>query len=122
MNNASVIISKSFLLIGMFLFFISLKPSYASEQDNSRQQIGEKLNVVTSVAPITNIVHNIDGDKINLVGLVPEGINSHTYEIITSNVLKIHKGNLIIIDGLTLEAGIEKLPIIYSLKIQIYSY
>jgi ABC-type Zn uptake system ZnuABC Zn-binding protein ZnuA len=64
MNNASVIKSKSFLLIGMFLFFISLKPSYASEQDNSRHQIGEKLNVVISVALITNIVHNIGGDKI----------------------------------------------------------
>ncbi len=109
MNNASVIISKSFLLIGMFLFFISLKPSYASEQDNSRQYSGEKLNVVTSVAPITNIVYNIGGDKINLVGLVPEGINSHTYEIIPSNVLKIHNANLIIIVGLNLEAGIEKI-------------
>ena len=92
----------------MFLFFISLKPSYASEQDNSRQHIGEKLNVVTSVAPITNIVHNIGGDKINLVGLVPEGKNSHTYEIIPSNVLKIHNANLIIIVGLNLEASIRK--------------
>ena len=75
MNNASVIISKSFLLIGMFLFFILLKPSYASEQDNSRHHIGEKLNVVTSVAPITNIVHNIGGDKINLVEFMPSGTN-----------------------------------------------
>jgi manganese/iron transport system substrate-binding protein len=38
---------------------------------------------------ITNIVQNIGGDKINLIGLVPEGINSHTFELIPSKTIKI---------------------------------
>ena len=108
MNNDSVIISKLFLIVWIFFSFSSLKPSYPSEQDNINQQIAEKLNVVTSVAPITNIVQNIGGNKINLIGLVPEGVNSHTFEMIPSDIIKINDADLIIIDGLNLESDVEK--------------
>jgi ABC-type Zn uptake system ZnuABC Zn-binding protein ZnuA len=40
----------------------------------------KKLNVVTTVAPITSMVDNIAGDKIGLTGIIPEGNNSHTFE------------------------------------------
>ena len=109
MNNDSVIISKLFLIVWIFFSFSSLKPSYASDQDNINQQIAEQLNVVTSVAPITNIVQNIGGNKINLIGLVPEGVNSHTFEMIPSDIIKINDADLIIIDGLNLEANIQKI-------------
>jgi ABC-type Zn uptake system ZnuABC Zn-binding protein ZnuA len=67
-----------------------------------------QLNVVTSVSPITNIVKNIGGDRIKLTGLIPEGINSHTYELVPSDRIKIENANLVIIDGLNLEGNIER--------------
>jgi ABC-type Zn uptake system ZnuABC Zn-binding protein ZnuA len=94
--------------IGIFLLFsfISLTNSYGTttQEDNATKL----LNVVTSVAPITNIVQNIGGDKINLIGLVPEGVNSHTFELVPSDAIKINDADLIIIDGLNLEADVEK--------------
>ena len=108
MKNDCVMVCKSFLIIWIILFFSSLKPSYASDLDNINQQMIDKLNVVTSVAPITNIVQNIGGNKINLIGLVPEGVNSHTFEMIPSDIIKINDADLIIIDGLNLEADVEK--------------
>ena len=108
MKNDSVIVCKSFLIVLIILFFSSFKPSYALDQDNISQQMVDKLNVVTSVAPITNIVQNIGGNKINLIGLVPEGINSHTFEMIPSDIIKINDADLIILDGLNLEADIEQ--------------
>ena len=108
MKNDSVIVCKSFLIVFIILFFSSFKPSYALDQDNISQQMVDKLNVVTSVAPITNIVQNIGGNKINLIGLVPEGINSHTFEMIPSDIIKINDADLIILDGLNLEADIEQ--------------
>ena len=107
MKNDSVIVCKSFLIVFIILFFSSFKPSYALDQDNISQQMVDKLNVVTSVAPITNIVQNIGGNKINLIGLVPEGINSHTFEMVPSDIIKINDADLIILDGLNLEADIE---------------
>ena len=74
MKTDSVIVCISFLIVWIILFFSSLKLSYALDQDNISQQMVDKLNVVTSVAPITNIVQNIGGNKIDLIGLVPEGI------------------------------------------------
>ena len=67
----------------------------------------KKLNVVTSVSPITNIVKNVGGDKIELTGLVPEGVNSHTFELVPSDVVKLNDADLVIIDGLGLETNVE---------------
>ncbi len=102
-----------YLVVGIiFLFVISLTTSYAvANQDNTtnnREIDANKLNVVTSVAPITNIVQNIGGDKINLIGLVPEGVNSHTFQLVPSDAIKINDADLVIIDGLNLETDVEK--------------
>lgn len=68
-----------------------------------------KLHVVTTVAPLTNIVHNIGGDRIELHGLVPEGTDSHTFEPTPSDVKYIVEGDLFLVNGLHLETPSEKL-------------
>ena len=62
-----------------------------------------KLNVVSTVSPITNIVYNIGGDRINLSGIVPEGVNSHTFEPAPSDAIKLAQADLIFLNGLKLE-------------------
>jgi ABC-type Zn uptake system ZnuABC Zn-binding protein ZnuA len=62
-----------------------------------------KLNVVTTVAPITSVAENIGGTKINLTGVIPEGTNSHTFEPPPSLVGTIADADLIVINGLQLE-------------------
>ena len=113
MKNNYIYIKRFILLVGIIGFFMSITTSYSitTTNNNSNQEVvqEDKLNVVTSVAPITNIVQNIGGDKINLVGLVPEGVNSHTFELIPSDTIKINDADLVIIDGLNLEANIEKI-------------
>ncbi len=67
-----------------------------------------KLKVVTSVAPITNIVRNIGGDRIQLTGIVPEGVNSHTFELTPSDAVVVRDADLVIINGLHLETDFER--------------
>jgi ABC-type Zn uptake system ZnuABC Zn-binding protein ZnuA len=67
-----------------------------------------KLKVVTSVAPITNIVRNIGGDRIELTGIVPEGVNSHTFELTPSDAIVVENADLVIINGLHLEIDFER--------------
>jgi ABC-type Zn uptake system ZnuABC Zn-binding protein ZnuA len=74
---------------------------------NTRDTSTEKLNIVTSVSPITNIIKNVGGNKIDLTGLVPEGVNSHTFELVPSDAIKINNADIVIIDGLSLETNIE---------------
>ena len=59
----------------------------------------QKLKVVTTVAPITSIVENISGEKIDLKGIIPEGIDSHTFEPIPSDAKLLSSADLIIING-----------------------
>lgn len=63
----------------------------------------DKLKVVTTVAPITSIVENIGGDKIQLEGVVPEGVNSHIFEPQPSLARVLADADLIIANGLFLE-------------------
>ncbi len=63
----------------------------------------QKLNVVTSVAPITSIVENVAGDRIHLTAIIPEGIDSHTFEPVPSDAKIISAADLIILNGLDLE-------------------
>ncbi len=68
-----------------------------------------KLNVVSTVAPITNIVYNIAGDRINLTGIVPEGVNSHTFEPAPSDARTLAEADVVFLNGLTLEEPTLKL-------------
>lgn len=67
------------------------------------------LKVVTTVSPITNIVYNIGGDRINLIGIVPEGVNSHTFEPAPSDAQRLAQADLIFVNGLKLEEPTVKL-------------
>lgn len=62
-----------------------------------------KLRVITTVSPITSIVENIGGTAIDLEGVIPEGMNSHTFEPPPSVVSAIESADLIIVNGLQLE-------------------
>ena len=59
--------------------------------------------VVTTVSPLRNIVENVGGDRVEAVGLVPEGTNSHTFEPPPSAITEIERADLIVINGLHLE-------------------
>jgi ABC-type Zn uptake system ZnuABC Zn-binding protein ZnuA len=72
-------------------------------------EISSKLTVVTTVSPITNIIYNIGGDRINLDGIVPEGVNSHTFEPAPSDAKKLALADLIFVNGLHLEDPTVKL-------------
>ena len=62
------------------------------------------LRIATTVAPITSIVANIAGDTdVSIVGIVPEGTNSHTFEPRPSDAATLESADVIFINGLVLE-------------------
>ena len=63
----------------------------------------ETLKVVSTVSPITSIVENIGGIRIILEGIVPEGVNSHTFEPAPSVAKVLAEADLIVLNGLFLE-------------------
>jgi ABC-type Zn uptake system ZnuABC Zn-binding protein ZnuA len=62
-----------------------------------------KLKVVSTVSPITNIVQNVGGSRIDLEGIIPPGVDSHTFEPTPSDARKLAGADLIVVNGLSLE-------------------
>ncbi|HET7643662.1 MAG TPA: hypothetical protein VFK40_09150, partial [Nitrososphaeraceae archaeon] len=72
--NQIKIITLNFLVVVIFISltpFLILYANASSPTNLTLYSIAEdnltKINVVSSVAPITNIIKNIGGDKINLI-------------------------------------------------------
>ena len=68
-----------------------------------------KLQVVTTVAPLTSIVAAVAGDRAQISGLVPEGTNSHTFEPPPSAAKVLSTADVVFVNGLKLEEPTKEL-------------
>jgi manganese/iron transport system substrate-binding protein len=100
--------NRSMIFMAVTAIVFSLAACHRSEE-KPLATTESKLNVVTTVAPITSIAENVGGDRIQLTGIIPEGINSHTFEPIPSDSQLLSRANLIIVNGLDLEIPTVKL-------------
>jgi ABC-type Zn uptake system ZnuABC Zn-binding protein ZnuA len=64
-----------------------------------------RLTAVTTVAPLTNIALNVGGRHVNLKQIIPDGVDSHTFEPAPSDARAISEADLVIANGLQLEAS-----------------
>ncbi len=74
----------------------------AAPADAAEQAVGRLPNA-TTVAPIPSIVTNVGGDRADVVGIVPEGTNSHTFEPQPSVAELLATADLVVVNGLQLE-------------------
>ncbi|MDQ1396057.1 MAG: manganese/iron transport system substrate-binding protein [Acidimicrobiaceae bacterium] len=66
---------------------------------------GSRLVVDSTVAPVTDIVRQVVGDRVTLTGLIPEGVDSHTFEPSPGTVKSLTKARVLFMDGLHLEGS-----------------
>jgi ABC-type Zn uptake system ZnuABC Zn-binding protein ZnuA len=62
-----------------------------------------RLNVVTTVSPITSIAQNVGGRHVDITGIVPEGTNSHTFEPAPADARLMAEADVVFVNGLHLE-------------------
>lgn len=77
--------------------------SSSGDSEDSQSGSADMLRVVSTISPITSLVENIGGPRIRLDGIVPEGVNSHTFEPAPSVARVISQADLIVLNGLFLE-------------------
>lgn len=68
-----------------------------------------RLKVVTTVAPHADLVRQIAGDRVDLVQMVPDGTDSHTFEPRPSDGAFLQAADLIILNGLHLETPTQRM-------------
>ncbi|MGH2662847.1 MAG: metal ABC transporter substrate-binding protein [Actinomycetota bacterium] len=62
-----------------------------------------RMDVVTTVSPITSIAENVAGDLVEITGIVPEGTNSHEFEPAPSDARLMSEAEAVFVSGLNLE-------------------
>ncbi|GIT38303.1 MAG: hypothetical protein Ct9H300mP7_2240 [Verrucomicrobiota bacterium] len=62
-----------------------------------------KLNVVTTTTMVTDMVKEIGGDRVNVVGLMGPGVDPHLYKPASGDVVKLQRAKIIFYSGLMLE-------------------
>jgi ABC-type Zn uptake system ZnuABC Zn-binding protein ZnuA len=75
-------------------------PAFASEP---------KLKVVTTVAPHADLVREIAGTRVDVVQMIPDGTDSHTFEPRPSDARFLQDADLIILNGLHLETPTQRM-------------
>ena len=82
---------------------LTLAAAIACSDTEEKPEGNGRLKVVTTVSPITSLVENIGGARIDLEGIVPEGTNSHTFSPAPSVAKVLSRADLIVLNGLFLE-------------------
>ena len=97
-------------LLSLLVVMILLAACGPGASGMTEGQPGEaRLRVVTTISPITNIVYNIGGDRIDLNGIMPPGADPHTFEPRPSDAVKLAQADLIIVNGLHLDESTQRL-------------
>ena len=75
---------------------------------DSKEQPGAsvagKYRVVTTIGMITDIVENVGGDHVEVIGLMGPGVDPHLYKASAGDVQKLSSASLIFYNGLHLES------------------
>lgn len=90
-------------LVALIVAVLAAACGDGSEADDGR------LQVATTVAPITSIAANIGGDRVDITGIVPEGTNSHTFEPKPSVAELLSRVDVVYVNGLVLEEPTKEL-------------
>lgn len=97
---------KISLLTVIAIIIFSLLTGCSSNEDKSKTENG-KLTVLTSVYPMYDFAKKVGGDKVNIINMVPAGIEPHDWEPDTKDITELEKADLFIYNGAGLEHWVD---------------
>jgi ABC-type Zn uptake system ZnuABC Zn-binding protein ZnuA len=79
----------------------------ACTKDNTSEDSGQ-VKVTATLGLFADLVQQVGGDRVQVSTLIPSGTDVHTYEPPPSQIAKLSKAKLVVMNGLDLEAGLER--------------
>lgn len=81
----------AFIVLGVFLISSNI---FKKSKNNSK-----KITVITTLFPIYDFVKNIGQDKVDVILLLPPGVEAHAFEPKPSDIVKINQADIFVYTG-----------------------
>lgn len=97
--------NKKFLsILSILLVFVLIFTGCSKKTDNaSTTKSGNKIHIVTTTTMLKDMIQNIGGEKVEVEGLMGEGVDPHLYTATASDIEKLKKADVVVYQGLHLE-------------------
>ncbi|MCG3056927.1 zinc ABC transporter substrate-binding protein, partial [Escherichia coli] len=77
------------LALGTAAFLAGCGADNSDEQASSKD---DKLTVYTTIFPLQDFTKKIGGDEVNVESVLPPGVDAHSYDPTTKDMVEIAKG------------------------------
>jgi len=102
MKKRKIIVYTITLIATLIMFGCSRGKSESFPKDNG------KINVATSFYIMNDFASKIGGEKINLINLVPSGMEPHDFEPKTRDITRLKAADVFIYNGAGMEGWVDK--------------
>ena len=98
--------------LGLMLFVVFVVAGCGS--DAKKANSDSKITVYTSFYPMYDFTKKVGGDRVNVVNLVPPGMEPHDWEPAPTDIANLDKANMLVYSGAGMEHWVDK--VVKSLK------
>ncbi len=111
----SIFSVRVFLYVGVlcigYISLISCVPQYKQKADVHSTELSQlslsyPFSVVATTAMIADVVKNIVGNKAEVIQIIPNGLDPHTYIPSRTDIVRISQADIIVYNGLHLEGSL----------------
>ena len=92
------------ILVGCLLIFYTLTITGCDPKAEKKIPENEKIRVVATIGMITDIVKNVGGDKLEVIGMMGPGVDPHLYKPTAKDIKRLNSAHIIFYNGLHLES------------------
>jgi zinc transport system substrate-binding protein len=96
-------------MMAVWLSLVSLGLTTCAGEANSSPVMGDRLLVAASIAPLADFTRQVGGDHVQVITLVPPGASPHTFELSPSQVKRVARARVLVLNGVGLEYWADKL-------------
>ncbi len=96
------------LFIFVILGLILLPGCQSKESVSGNKEKGDKVKVCTSFYTMYDFVNKIGGDKVEIVNLVPTGVEPHEWEPTPKDIAKIEAADVLVYNGAGMDSWADK--------------
>ena len=107
-NYHSYIHARNVVCSTLLMFVLLVCSGCDTKNKNDAKEDG-KIRIVTTTGMITDIVKNVGGEKVDVIGLMGPGIDPHLYKATGKDIERLTSADIIFYNGLHLESKLADL-------------